>query len=239
MVPDGRAAKPAGHLLVMVEIIMHVVNHEVLPNATMPADLSQRIRELGSAWAALSLRPRLSHEIKRHWDALICQWAESDLPIAVRKSGAVRGESLIHRGGRKFILADNSPAQWAFSRAFAGHAYSLDDIRTLLERDEIPLAYASKCAERDQVHFKCTLSSADNVNKRGWKLCHIQDVGLRTKTRLEDLAVDTLIRHFCLFMLPSNHFVIPLEWSGLGELPEVIDEIRKYELLDRQAAAGS
>jgi hypothetical protein len=201
----------------------------VLPNSVIPVAMPEKVRELGRIWAASELRPRLNAEIKNHWDSLIQAWAGSDLPLAVRKSGRIRGGISNHLSGRKIVLTDNSPAQWAFSRAFSGLKYSIDDIRELFQRDEIPFAYATKRSEKDKMVFKCTLRDRDNVNKYGWKLCHIDDVGLSTSTRPEQLPLDTLIRHFCLLLMPSNHFLVPLTWAGFGELPEIIDEIRKFE----------
>ena len=29
---------------------------------------------------------------------------------------------------------------------------------------------------------------------------------------------------------PGNHFLIPLDWAGLGEVPEVIEQIRRFEI---------
>jgi hypothetical protein len=77
--------------------------------------------------------------------------------------------------------------------------------------------------------YSGTLTAADSLNNRGWKLCHIEGVGLRSPTLLEDFPIDRLVAHFKLLLKPSNHFLVPLSWAGLGELPEVIDEIRKYE----------
>jgi hypothetical protein len=205
---------------------------KLLPSNTPLPELAEQIRELGRIWASSNLRRRVVPTIRKHWDSLIDAWADSDLPLAIRKSGGVRGEAITHRSGRKLVLADNSPAQWAFSRAYRQEAYSLSEIRDLLEADRIPFAYATKKAEKSRMTYKCTLSTIDNVNKHGWKLCHIDDVGLNTRTQLAELPIETLINHFRLILKPSNHFLVPLEWAGLGELPEVISEIRKYEELD-------
>jgi hypothetical protein len=126
-------------------------------------------------------------------------------------------------------LADNSPAQWAYCRAFAGYTYSLTDIVRLLDRDELPFTFAIKNAEKAQMKFKCTLSVKDNLNKRGWKLCHIEAVGLGTRVQVADLPIQELKDHFCKLLTPGNHFLVPLVWAGFGEVPEVIQEIRKLE----------
>jgi hypothetical protein len=115
-------------------------------------------------------------------------------------------------------------------RAFQGFTYSPDEIRSQLESDRIPFAFAIKRSEKSQMKYKSTLSAADNLNKRGWKLCHIDGVGLRRATPLEDFSIEELVRHFKRLLRPSNHFLVPLSWSGLGELPEVIEEVRRYEL---------
>lgn len=194
-----------------------------------PATISRALADIGRLWAESDQRPRLSLEARQAWDELIDQWAVSNLPLVIRKSGNIRGAAILHNSGREIVLADNSPAQWAFMRAYCGHMYSLADIEDMLKRDVIPFAYATKAAEKAQMKFRCTLRGADNVNKCGWKLCHIHDIGLSTRTAVSELPLDTLVRHFKLFMKPSNHFVVPLAWSGLGEVSEVIDAIREIE----------
>lgn len=191
-----------------------------------PAAISRALAEIGSLWAESSERPRVSLQMRQAWDELIDQWVASELPLVIRKSGSIRGAILLHETGREVVLADNSPAQWAFMRAYTGHSYSQADIRDMLARDVVPFAYATRSAEKAQMKFRCTLAGADNVNKCGWKLCHIDDTGLSTRTAVSQLPLETLVRHFRLFMKPSNHFVVPLAWSGLGEVREVIEAIR-------------
>jgi hypothetical protein len=201
----------------------------VLPSSTKPTEIADGIRDLGRIWASSISRPRIVPSAKASWDALVDLWAGSDLPLAIRKSGGIRGKSLIHSSGRILVLADNSPAHWAFTRAYANVSYGLSDIRLLLEQDQVPFAYATKRSEKANMTYRCTLSSADNVNKQGWKLCHIQEIGLGTKINVCQVPLETLIQHFRLLMKPSNHFLVPLQWAGLGELPEFISEIRKVE----------
>jgi hypothetical protein len=114
--------------------------------------------------------------------------------------------------------------------SISGFSYSLDEIRSQLESSKIPFAFATKRSEKSQMKYKGTLSAADNLNKRDWKLCHIDGVGLRSAALLEDFAIERLFRHFQFLLKPGNHFLVPLSWAGLEELPEVIDEVRKYEL---------
>lgn len=201
-----------------------------LPIADVSFELSRELREVGKLWAASKYRPRVQADLRQRWDKLIDTWADSELPLVVRKSSGLRGGTITHSRGRTIVLADNSPAQWAFMRAFQGLSYSLDEIRVQLESGKIPFAFATKRSEKSQMTYTGNLSAADNLNKRGWKLCHIDGVGLRSATRIEDFSLERLVTHFRLLLKPSNHFLVPLSWAGLGELPEVIDEVRKYEL---------
>lgn len=198
-----------------------------LPKCQIPDQLSQAIREAGRQWAISDLRPRLDTEIERDWDNLIKEWAESDLPLVIRKSGGMRGSVADHKSGRRLVYADNSPAQWAFSRAFSGSTYSLSEINTFLDNDLIPFAYATSKEHKGKMEYKCTLASKDNVNKHDWKLCHIHPVGFKDKTEAVDLPIELLVQHFCAFFMPSNHFLVPKSWAGFGELPEVIEEVSK------------
>jgi hypothetical protein len=192
--------------------------------------LSQMIVELGRAWAKADVRPRLPTDAKLHWDRLTREWADSDLPFVVRKSNGIRGKVTVHTSGRKVISADNSIAQWAYCRAMNEVKYSIADIRDLLDCDKIPFAYATTARDKSMMDYKCTLSADANLNKLGWKLCHLRSVGLRSKTPIDRLPIDELKRHFCDLLMPSNHFLVPLRWQGLGELPEVICEVAKSEV---------
>jgi hypothetical protein len=210
---------------------MHSVRR--LPTyVSAPAAIAAGLRELGRLWAQASERPRVSMDVAKRWDDLIEMWSASDLPIIVRKGG-IRGSAVLHDSGREIVQADNSPAQWAFVQAYAGRTYTIEDIQELLHKDFIPFAYATKSAEKAQMKFRCTLNAKDNVNKCGWKLGHVDAIGLATRTPLEKIPLTTLVRHFSLFMAPSNHFVVPLSWAGLGEVDEFIQEIRNA---DRYAA---
>jgi hypothetical protein len=158
---------------------------------------------------------------------LIDDWATSDLPLVVRKGGGVRGGIVTHSCGRTIILSDNSPAQWVFMRAYQQTRPSLDELRSLLHK--IPFAFVATRAGKSKTTYKGTLQVGDNLGKRGWKLCHIDPIGLRTREPVESLPIEKLLDRFRLLMRPSNLFVVPLSLAGLGELPELIDEVRKFE----------
>src|SRR4029077_1898749 len=54
-------------------------------------EMSVGLQALGHAWAHSEHRPRIDARVLRHWDSLLKAWAESDLPIVVRKATGVRG----------------------------------------------------------------------------------------------------------------------------------------------------
>jgi hypothetical protein len=200
-----------------------------LPHSAQPQEISEMIREVGRKWAASSSRPRIPRDVKLHWDRLIKEWAESNLPLVIRKSGGVRGEEIQHPQRRRIIVADNSPAQWFFTQAFRGSLYTLGDIRNLIKQDRIPFAFATKSSEKAQKKYKRTLKTAESLGKQGWKLCHIERVGLNTRQPIDKIELSSLKERFQLFLKPSNQFLVPLAWAGLGELSEVIDEVRLFE----------
>jgi hypothetical protein len=80
--------------------------------------------------------------------------------------------------------------------------------------------------EKPLMHYKCTLSAKDDINKQGWKLCHIHGNGSSTTIQVEQLLISDQVDHFKKLINPSNHFLIPLEWPGLAEVSEVITEIQ-------------
>ncbi|MGP8253422.1 MAG: hypothetical protein ACLQHF_15435 [Terracidiphilus sp.] len=204
-----------------------------LPEAVLAEEISSQIRIIGQAWANSSIRPRILPELKHHWDDLIDQWAESELPLVVRKSSGVRGQEVRHSGGRGVVISDNSPAQWAFLMAFRRSSYTLNDIRRLLECDNIPFAFATKTKEKVQMKYKRTLAPSESINKRNWKFCHIKEVGLNSRAPVNEIPLETLKEKFRLLLKPSNQFLVPIGWSGLGELPEVIEELRRVEGSDK------
>ena len=209
-----------------------------LPDAVYPTDIFDQICAIGVAWAVSSTRPRILPGVKQHWDSLIDEWAESDFPLVIRKGTGTRGQQILHHEGRSIVIADNSPAQWAFMLAFQERLFSLGDIEDLIKRDEIPFAFATSAVDKEQMTYKRTVAPSENLNKLGWKLCHIDPVGLRSREPIEKIAIGTLKDQFRLLLKPSNMFLIPIEWSGLGELQEVIEQVRKVEQLDSAGTAS-
>jgi hypothetical protein len=213
-------------------------NVRAMPRFTVeiPRELSSKARELGVLWAASSKRPRVKSLVQEHWDKLIDAWiADVDMPLALRKQGQgyPRGSVVLHEEtGREVIWTDNSPAQWAFYCAWQSHEYSLEEIKKLLADHKIPFAFASKRSDTDVKYLGTIGSSKVDLNKLGWKLCHIREVSIASRTPPQRLSIQKLEDHFALLMKPSNHFLVPKQWSGLGEIPEVIEEIKRFENLE-------
>lgn len=185
----------------------------------LPVDMIDLIRRLAALWAESPSRPRPTTKACQHWAALIKAWAEDDsLPLYVRKGGVDRGSVTLHESGRQLVPTDNSPAHWAFACAVLGETPTLDDIRAAMAEDRIPVAMVLKGSERNSARYKCLLSQAKNPASRGWKIAHIQPVGLRSRGLL--MGISELKVHFRKLMIPENMFVVPVSYAGLGELPE-------------------
>ncbi len=183
----------------------------------LSGDISDTIHLLGKQWAASDLCPKIQPDILEGWDRLLNDWiADNALPLIIRKGG-IKGSEVIHSTGRSIILADNSSAQWACHLALLGTVPTLKNIRDQLSDDEIPMAFAIPAAQLDHVKFRCTLGQW-SVNTAGWKLCHIKPVGLNNRAPVEQIEIETLKSAFFDLMRPSNHFLLPKKWGGLGEV---------------------
>lgn len=192
----------------------------------LPQDIVALIEQFGRAWADSPLRPRPSPAVMAQWLALLEAWVKDDgVPLFVRKHSANRGSVILHSSGRALVPCDNSPAQWAFVMAAAGECPTLHDIKSMFAEDAIPVAIIQKAAERASAKQRCTLSRQFSVNHHGWKLAHIQQIGLNERTAISELPMERLVSHFRALMSPSNMFVVPLAWAGMAEVEPVIQAI--------------
>jgi hypothetical protein len=156
------------------------------------------------------------------WDRTIDTWAEmDDMPLLIRKRKDNAGSVIIHTTRRQLIPVDNSPAQWVFSMVYNEIDIDIEFIKKLLSEDRLPVSFAPAKKEMERAKYKCTLGKID-LNQRGWKLAHINPVGLKTRRPLENIPIDILKEHFRKLMSPSNMFLVPKKWSGLAEFPEMI-----------------
>lgn len=198
---------------------------------TLPPELTTLIENFGKAWALCESRPRISTPILEDWSDLLANWsADVNLPIFVRKNSNNRGSVIHHTSGRVLIPCDNSPAHWVFIMASTGKCPSLVEIKSLFAKDEIPVAMIQKKVEKTIATYHRTLANEFNVNQYGWKLAHIESVGLNNRTSISELPIDRLLVHFQSLMSPANMFLIPLAWSGLAEIESVINAIAYSKL---------
>lgn len=189
----------------------------------LPDGMDTLIHKLGSKWANSDACPRVAENIKDAWDKLLNDWgADNSLPLLIRKTSLVRGSELRHAGGRTIIPTDNSPAQWACSLALRGKVPTITEIHEGFVRDEIPVSFAHKKNEREHRRYHCTLGKY-GINKAGWKLCHINPVGQKSQAHLEAVEIEMLRKSFFDLLSPSNYFLLPINWGGLGEVQEFID----------------
>ena len=195
----------------------------------LPPELAAFVEGFGKAWAASALRPRPSDAALSHWAKLIDAWAAAgDLPLFVRKHANNRGSVVAHPSGRSLVPTDNSPAHWAYVLASSGQCPTLDDIRSMLARDSIPVVMIQKGVEKPLARYHCFLRKEFNVNEFGWKLAHVKPVGLNNRASLADLPIERLQNHFRTFMSPANMFVVPSAWSGLAEVESVINAVAAH-----------
>jgi len=85
-----------------------------------------------------------------------------------------------------------------------------------------------KTVEKPIAKYHCILAKKYNVNQYGWKLAHIEGVGLKTRTPISNVPLERLVAQFHSLMAPANMFVVPLEWAGIAELGPVICAIRHH-----------
>lgn len=188
----------------------------------LPTNMSELVRKLGSLWAECIICPQIENNIKIAWDKILNEWADDNsLPLLIRKSSLVRGSEIIHFSGRSVIPTDNSPAQWSCNLALRGIIPTIFEIREAFKIDTIPVSFANKKGEENQRKYHCTLGQY-SINKDGWKLCHISAVGLNSHSLLSNININELKKTFIDLLSPSNYFLLPKEWGGLGETDEFI-----------------
>jgi hypothetical protein len=64
------------------------------------------------------------------------------------------------------------------------------------------------------------------VNQAGWKLCHIEAVGLGHCGLLPNVPIRTLETHFRNLMNPRNMLVLPKTYGALGEIAAFLEGYR-------------
>ena len=187
---------------------------------TLPQNILKEIEAIGKLWKQSDINPKFSINVLDEWSKLITNWKDDDkMPLIIRKSGEIRGQEIIHNNGRAIIISDNSPAQWVCYNVLSGITYNKEQIIDLLKNDKIPISFAIKAKEKDKIKYKCILGKY-SINKFGWKLCHIEDVGLKSSRQINEIDIVTLEKKFFLLMNPKNFFLVPKAIGGIGEIKE-------------------
>jgi hypothetical protein len=205
--------------------------------AQPPSSIREGLAASATAWALDPLRPRIQPSVLAKWEVLLSEWTDdSNLPLFIRKFKDNRGHRITHGSGRVLVPTDNSPAHWSISLAFDGRCPSLGEVMTMLENDEIPVAMAISRAEKDGARYRCTRQTLSGPNELGWKVAHIEDVGLGYTGVLRDVALPVLAAHHKRFLSPTNIFLVPKEYAGVAETPEFIRAFRELQPGERPEA---
>lgn len=193
-----------------------------------PESIRIGLTTAATAWYDDPSRPRLSGSICERWGALLDEWAAAEeLPLIVRKARGNRGHVLQHHSGRAIVPADNSPAHWSLSLAFADVCPTLDEVRSMLASDQVPVAMVFNADEKQGARYRCTRQSVRGPNQLGWKVAHIYDVGLGYTGALAGISLDALRNHMKRFLAPGNMFLVPKEYAGVAETPEFLEAFRQ------------
>jgi hypothetical protein len=191
----------------------------------IPKEISDLIIEIGKKWKKYNKRNLFDKSVVDHWSDLIKQWANyKPLPLIIRNSRGIRGSIIMHSSGREIILCDNSPAKWVAEQVFNKDKPSLSEIKRFLKNDSIPFKFAPISEEKEKATYHCC--SKNILNKNGWKLCHIEPVGLGNQKIIQVQDIEFLKRKFILLLDPQNFFIIPKLLGGLGEINIFIESQR-------------
>lgn len=175
-------------------------------------------------WRDSHERPQVDLRVLDYWDRLVAEWLSSPMmPLFVRKS-ARAGEVVAHQSGRTVVCVDNSPAHWCFACALDGQTPSPSDVRLWLEQGKFPIGMVLKA--KSQYIGTLSRMNMPDLNKLGWKVCHIESVGLNDKSAINQLPLTSVISHTRRLLSPRNMFLVPLRYQGLGEVPEFIQVFR-------------
>jgi hypothetical protein len=86
--------------------------------------------------------------------------------------------------------------------------------------DTIPFAMAMSANERLGVKYKCTRQAIQGQNQLGWKVAHIEDVGLGYTGAVETTSLSELCAHMKRFLSPENMFLVPKAYAVVAETPD-------------------
>ncbi|WP_066839859.1 hypothetical protein [Rufibacter ruber] len=197
----------------------------MIPKAAteLPEEISQLISLVGERWKEFNKNNLFDIKILEYWETLIKEWArDATMPLFVRKSRQTRGGIVIHKTKREIIFCDNTTAHWVAEKIFKKEIVNLQEIKILLEEDQIPFKFAPVKGEQENAKYKCI--SKNTLTKLGWKLCHIEGVRLKNARDVENVDIQVLEEHFIRFLNPKNFFMLPKHIGGLGEVNLFIEK---------------
>jgi hypothetical protein len=195
----------------------------------VPPSIRNGLVVAARAWFDDPIRPRIAPDMLAAWDELLESWsADPTLPLLIRKARDNRGHALVHgSSGRTLVPTDNSPAHWSIALALCGACPSIQEVRDLFGSDRVPVAMVIKATEKLAARYRCTRTATIGPNQMGWKVAHIEDVGLGYTDVITAIQLPDLQAHFCRFLSPRNMFLVPKAYAGVAETPEFINAFRQ------------
>ncbi len=166
-----------------------------------------------------------SLDVAEQWEGLVAAWVEDPaLPLLVRKA-ALKGAAVPHAAsGRELLHVDNSPANWSLASALLGRRPTLHEVRAGLRAGAILIAMVKLNVVDERSTYRGLLRASmdpPNLNTPRLKVCHVLPVGTSDRTAAK-MPLDTLKEDTRRLLNPSNMFVVPKAYAGLGEVPEFI-----------------
>jgi hypothetical protein len=195
------------------------------------AAIQDKLVEVAQLWLAQVSLWRAEEAVLDQWDAVLREWVTDDnLPLLIRRKEKdpndkskvyPHGRPFSHtQSGRELITVDNAPATWCCAAALRGEVWSAEELHVKLRNHELPVTMMSPAEEAT---YRGTLVQVEdyNLNNMGWKVSHVIDVGLGTRGSAAKNKLIDLQRHSYNLLRPRNMFLVPKNYAGLGELPEV------------------
>lgn len=183
----------------------------------------KKIREIGEIWKNSPYNPQIAPEIMDKWEKVTLEWiADKSMPLIARKKtkSQGRGQLIHHPSGRDIIISDNTFPDWMYSNILRGKTYELSELKSLLDRDELPIAFSFEKWEKAEAKYTKTFSE----NLKYWKVCHIEAVGFNSRKSITEIPIGDIELHFKKLVNPKNIFLLPKKLGPLGEIQEFIEE---------------
>jgi hypothetical protein len=195
----------------------------MIPNCPdLPLAVRNTLRTLRADLEIAGLVQRIPRDRASAWNAIIDQWADSDLPLIVRRGGhAQMCMKIPHQGGRMLAPSDNSPAHWMVIQCYSNVVPSLDYVRA--QFDQIPMTMRMSKKEASTCDYQIRLDDLSHAGSSGWYLAHIEPIGLGKIGPLEEAPIGKLKEHFRKLMQPTNMLLIASSISGLAEIDTFVE----------------